>query len=174
MGAFCRWRADFIATSRNTFHRELKNTSHIVKQNRSSWPMRNTSRYWKSWFAKTSGERSAFSQPDHIWDYQVILRGWTWSQLGVGWHVMGMRSVWVSCLLASLSAHTLWSLLSNERSQMTYSGDRVLEFNLIGDRGYMANIQVTLYSPNLGFPYFNFWYLCFAGSQHCVKSACWS
>ena len=152
MGAFCRWRADFIATSRNTFHRELKNTSHIVKQNRSSWPMRNTSRYWKSWFAKTSGEflvdvshssvRSAFSQPDHIWDYRVKLsRRWTLSQLGVGWHVMGVRSVWVSCLLASLSAHTLWSLLSNERSQMAYSGDMVLE---LGDRWYMANIQVTL------------------------------
>ena len=42
-------RAEFIATSRNTFHRELKNTSHIVKQNEeidsSSWPRRNTSRY---------------------------------------------------------------------------------------------------------------------------------
>ena len=160
MGAFCRWRADFIATSRNTFHRELKNTSHIVNQNRSSWPMRNTSRYWKSWFAKTSGEfkktflvdvshsseRSALSQPDRFWDYRVKLsRRWTLSQLGVGRHVMGVRSVWVSWLLAwaSLSAHTLWSLVSNERSQMIYSGDRVLE---LGDRWYMANIQVTLYS----------------------------
>ena len=57
---------------------------------------------------------------------------------------MGVRSVWVSWLLAwaSLSAHTLWSLVSNERSQMIYSGDRVLE---LGDRWYMANIQVTLY-----------------------------
>ena len=53
-----------------------------------------------------------------LWNYQVLVKAGEprcmQVKLGVGRHVMGVRSVWVPCLPPSLSSHTLWSLVSNE------------------------------------------------------------